>query len=318
MRAIAVDHLGDEPTLRDLPDPEPGPGEMRLRVLAAGINPLDWKAAGGMLDDVGARYRTPLVLGFDVAGRVEQVGDGVEQFSVGDVVFGLVWPETLGHGTYAETTVVPASAALARLPEALSFEMAAMLPMPGGTALRLVDDLGIGEGQTVAVVGAAGAVGTYAVQLASQAGAQVIGVAGRLDRSRLQEHGAGRFVDRSDPDVAASLRAIAPDGVDAVIDVASDAEAVSALAAAVRPGGHYVSLVGSADVGALAARDVQAENSFYRAASEDAERLADLVVEGRLQLPPRHVVSLDEAVDALGALQRGERKGKFVIVPEPA
>lgn len=315
MRAIAVDTLGDAPTLRELPDPTPGPGELRLKVEAAGVNPLDLKAAGGMLDQIGAEYRTPLVLGFDVVGRVEELGDGVDAFAVGDTVFGLVWPEVLGHGTYAEQTLVPASAALAMVPEALGFELAAMLPMPGGTALRLVEDLGVGPGQTIAVIGAAGAVGSYVVQLAARAAAQVVAVASAQDRSRMQDHGAGIFIDRHDGDVGAAIRAAVPTGVDAVIDVASDAEAISALAAAVRPGGRYVSLVGSADVDALKARGIKAENPSYSPVASDAARLADLVVEGELQVPPRHVVSLDHAVEALAAIQRGERRGKFVIVP---
>lgn len=315
MRAIAVDHLGAEPALVDLPEPEPGAGEVLLTVRAAGVNPLDLKAAGGGLDEMGVAYRTPLVLGFDVVGRVEQLGNGVEAMAVGDTVFGLVWGDPLGHGTYAERTVVPASAPLAPLPAALSYEVAAMLPMPGGTALRLVEDLALGVDQTVVVIGAAGAVGTFAVQLAARAGARVIGVASAQDRTRLNEHRVSVFVDRHADDVVAEIRTAAPEGADAVIDVASDADGVSALAAVLRPGGTYVSLVGSADVDALSERGLRAHNFFYRARSADAETLADLAVEGELEVPPRNVLSLAEAPEALAAWQRGERKGKFVIVP---
>ncbi len=315
MRAIAVDKLGATPTLRDLPDPTPGPGELLLTVRAAGVNPLDFKAAGGMLDQIGAKYQTPLILGYDVVGRVEALGDGAEGFAVGDEVFGMVVPEVFGHGAYAEQTVVPASAALTPVPAALGFEVAAMLPMPGGTALRLVDDLGLAQDQTLAIIGAAGAVGTYATQLAVQAGANVVAVAGTQDRTRLAEHGARWFVDRNDADVAARIREAAPGGVDAIIDVASDTGGVNALAAAVRSGGTYVSLIQAADVDALAQRDIKGVNSFYQPDAADFERLGALVVEGILQVPPRHLVSLDEAVAALAGIQDGSRKGKFVIVP---
>lgn len=315
MRAIAVDHLGAEPALIELPEPEPGPGEVLLTVRAAGVNPLDLKAAGGALDEMDVAYRTPLVLGFDVVGRVEALGDGVEAMAIGDTMFGLVWGDPLGHGTYAERTVIPASAPVAPVPAALSFEVAAMLPMPGGTALRIVENLSLDTDQTVVVIGAAGAVGTYLVQLAARAGARVIGVASAQDRTRLVEHGLRVFVDRHADDVVAEIQAAAPDGADAVVDVASDAGGVSALASVLRPGGTYISLVGSADVDALAERDLRAENFFYQARSADAKTLADLAVEGELEFPPRNVLSLDEAPEALAAWQRGERKGKFVIVP---
>jgi len=316
MHAIAVEKAGAPLSLVDLPEPTPGPGELRLRVRAAGVNPLDLKMATGVLESWGATVRYPLVLGLDVVGRVEEVGEGATGFAVGDEVFGLSWPQVFGHGTYAEQTIVPASPVLAKVPEALAFEIAAELPMPAGTALELVDrKLGLGRGQVLGVVGAAGAVGSYLVQLASRAGIQVVAVARSADRSRLEQYGAARVVERDKGDVVDLVREAAPHGLDAIVDMASDPAAGTRLAETLRSGGRFVSLIGSADVEALGAAGIEGSNSNYLPAPGDGERLASMVVGGELLVPPRHETSLEGALDALAAVQRGETRAKLVIVP---
>lgn len=316
MRAIAVERAGAPLALVDLPEPRPGPGELRLKVRAAGVNPFDLKAANGVLESRGATVRYPLVLGLDVVGRVEEVGEGATGFAVGEEVFGLSWPEVFGHGTYAEQTIVPASTVLAKVPEALAFEIAAELPMPAGTALELVDrKLGLERGQVLGVVGAAGAVGSYLVQLASRVGIQVVAVARGVDRSRLEQYGAARVVERDRGDVVDLVREAAPRGLDAIVDMASDAATGTRLAETLKPGGRFVSLTGSADIDAIAALGAEASNSHYLPAAGDGERLASMVVEGELLVPPRHETSLDGALDAVAAVSRGETRAKLVIVP---
>ena len=125
MRAIAVDRLGADPALIELPEPTAGPGQLKLQVRAAGVNPIDLKIASGQM---AARPTLPLVLGFDVVGRVIEIGDGVERFELGDEVFGLSSPDPLGPGTYAEQTVIDASPSFGLVPAALGFELAAELP----------------------------------------------------------------------------------------------------------------------------------------------------------------------------------------------
>jgi NADPH2:quinone reductase len=313
MRAIAVDRLGAEPALVDLPEPAAGPGQLKLQVRAAGVNPLDLKIASGQMP---IDPSLPLVLGFDVVGRVIEIGDGAEGFELGDEVFGLSRPDPLGAGTYAEQTVIDASPTFGRVPAALGFELAAELPMPAGTALDLVErQLQLGHGATLGVIGAAGAVGAYVVQLAASAGIQVVAVARSADRSRLEQYGAAKVIDRDAGDVADLLRDAVPGGLDAMIDSASDASGVAHLAPTVRSGGRYVSLVRAADADALRAHGLEAINSTYVAAAGDADRLAEMVVEGQLQCPPHQTVTLDEAVDALARMASGELKTKLVICP---
>jgi NADPH2:quinone reductase len=166
MQAIAIDQFGQSAELHDIPVPAPGPGEIQVRMHAAGINPLDWKVAGGMLRAIGAEAKFPLTLGFDGAGTVERFGDGVTRFAVGDEVFGLVWPIVFEHGTFAEYFIASEHAALAAKPSGLSFAQAAALPMPASAALTALDTLAVSPGDTLLVVGATGGVGSYAVQLA--------------------------------------------------------------------------------------------------------------------------------------------------------
>lgn len=313
MRAIAVDRLGADPALVDLPVPTVGPGQLKLQVRAAGVNPLDLKVASGQMPD---EAKLPLVLGFDVVGRVIEVGEGAEGFEVGDEVFGLSRPDPLGPGTYAEQTVIDASPTFGRVPAALAFELAAELPMPAGTALDLVErQLELGRGSTLGVIGAAGAVGAYVVQLAANAGVHVVAVARNNDRSRMEQYGAARVVDREAGDVAEALRDAAPDGLDAMVDTASDADGVAHLAGSVRNGGRYISVIGAADADMLGSHGVEAINSIYSAAPGDTDRLAELVVDGQLQCPPHQTVSLDEAVDALARFASGELRTKLVILP---
>jgi NADPH:quinone reductase-like Zn-dependent oxidoreductase len=211
MKAIVFDRFGGPEVLHeaDIDVPQPGPGQVRVRVKAAGLNALDGKIRSGMLEAV---YPTtfPAVPGGELAGVVDALGEGVEDVQVGDEVLG--WSDTGSYAEYALATIV------APKPAALGWQHAAALPVAGETAERVLKLLGVAAGETVLMHGAAGAVGTLAVQLATARGARVIGTAGPGNQEYLASLGATATVYGEG--LVERVRALAPDGVDAVFDLA--------------------------------------------------------------------------------------------------
>lgn len=229
MRAIAYSETGPSSVLqlveRDLR--EPGPGEVRVRIVVSGVNPTDWKARAG----AAAGRPTPfdeVVPNQDGAGVVDAVGDGIDAFSVGDRVWVFLAAHQRPTGTAQESTVVPASRVV-RLPDAAHFDLGASLGVPAMTAHRALTvhehgparlHPGALEGRTVLVAGGAGAVGHAAIQLARWAGARVISTISSPEKAALATAaGAHHVVDYRTDDAARAIRAIVPDGVDQVVEV---------------------------------------------------------------------------------------------------
>ncbi|MEV7547508.1 NADP-dependent oxidoreductase [Streptomyces sp. NPDC089915] len=320
MRAFAIDAFGETPRLRDLPRPEPGRGEVQIRVGAASVNPLDWKVAAGALAAAGAVFPFPLTLGSDFSGRVTAAGEGAA-WEVGQEVFGMRLPgaaEHDPHGSYAEyLTASPQTAALAVRPEGLDEVSAAALPMTGGTALALTRWLEPAEGETLLVVGAAGGVGSYAVQLAAARGCHVIAVAAGDDHAYVRSLGAREAVDHRTADVAEAVRAAHPGGVDAVLDLADDRETLmTRIAPLVRDGGRLATTVFAADPDALAARGVRAVNFGYRATDGDMAELAALVTSGALHVAQTTTFPLTAMGEAHTTSTTGHVRGKLVITTD--
>ncbi|MFJ5811615.1 NADP-dependent oxidoreductase [Streptomyces sp. NPDC093093] len=317
MEAFVIDAFGDAPTLREVPEPQPGPGQVQIRVRAAGVNPLDWKMPRGELAGSGAAFSFPLTLGFDVAGTVTTLGAGVDSFAVGDEVFGLVWPHSFEHGSFARTMLAPADSALTTRPQALDPVAAAALPMTGGTALAALDWLRIGAGNTVLVVGATGGVGSYALQLAAARGAHVIAAAAAEDHDYARSLGAAEVIDYRTTDVADTVRATHPHGIDAVLDLANSRDTVAnRIAPLLRDGGRLVSTVFAADPAALAARGVEAVNFFYRAEPAHMTQLADLVTAGDLRVAHTTIYPLTAITEAYTASTNGHVRGKIVVITD--
>src|SRR5207247_1439012 len=168
MKAFAIEGFGQPGSLHDVAVPEPGEGQVRVRVIAAGLNPFDHAVVQGYLKD-RMEHRFPLVRGMDGSGTGEAVGPGVSDWSVGDEVFGSVGKPYLGEGTLAEFTTMSAGT-IARKPSSLDHATAAAIPTAGVTALNMADALALGEGQTVVAIGATGGVGSYVVPLAANRG----------------------------------------------------------------------------------------------------------------------------------------------------
>ena len=241
MRAVVLKGFGGLEMLeeRDLPVPEPGPGEVLVRNLAVAVNPVDAKirAAGRW-----AGVEPPFVLGYDAAGVVAKVGPGVKDLKEGDEVYHT--PEIFGnpHGTYAEYTPVPAGI-VAKKPKNLSFAEAAAIPLAGGTAWEaVVRRLAVRPGETVLVMGGAGGVGSFAVQFAKAAGAYVIATASAENLPVLKELGADLALDYRGPWAEEVLKATEGQGVDAAFETAGES-LVERVIPVVRPFGRIATIL---------------------------------------------------------------------------
>jgi NADPH2:quinone reductase len=311
MRAVVVRSFGGPEVLEvvEVPIPRPGEGQLRIRVEAAAVNPVDAATRAGLLVEAGLMApRDTVGIGWDVAGVVDEVGPRVSGFIEGDRVIGLSDRLGVSLGTYAEFVVLDADA-VAPAPQGLSPAQAATLPLNGLTAAQALELLRLSEGQTLLVTGAAGGLGGFTTQLAADRGLRVVAVVGADDEERIRRFGAELFVPR-DAELADAVRALVPGGVDAAIDAA-----VVGVRAheAVRAGGGFVAVVSGAAPAPL--RATRVNNVWIRA---DGARLAGLVrlaEAGRLTLDVAGSYSLEGAAAAHERLAKGGLRGRLVIVP---
>lgn len=307
MQVVELPQYGETPRLGEQPDPQPGPGQVVVRVQAAAINPIDRVIATGALAGWAAHIAPPIVLGFDVAGVVEAVGEGAP-FEVGQEVAGLTnWFER-GVGSFAELVVVAASSVVA-VPAGVGTAVAASVPLAGLTARQSLDLLDVHAGQRVLVTGASGAVGGFAVPLASAAGARVVALVSAGDEDRVLRLGAEHVVTRGG-DVVAAVRQLVPEGVDAALD----AGVVGAgLIGAVRDGGMFVAVMDPAVP--EAERGVHVVKVSAAPSPEQLGQLLGEVAAGRLPAPVAHEVPFAEAEKAFALSAQHGLRGKVVLVP---
>ncbi|GAB2832032.1 NADP-dependent oxidoreductase [Streptomyces daliensis] len=304
MKAIALEQYGGPDALRltELPDPKVAPGEVLIRVRAAGVNPVDWKLAAGYLDPL-MEVGFPLVPGWDVSGTVERVGLDAGEFSVGDEVVGYVRKDWAQKGTYAELVSAHVRM-LAPKPASLSWTEAAGLPLAGLTALQSLRRLDVGAGDTVLVHAAAGGVGSLATQIAVAWGARVIGTASERNHDFLRGLGA-EPVTYGDG-LAGRVRELAPDGVDAALDfVGGDAVEVSQQV-----------VTKPERVASIADSDAPSKGAHYVWVRPDGAGLAELGAladAGKLTVNVDRVLPLAEAAEAWHLSQAGRTRGKLVL-----
>jgi NADPH:quinone reductase-like Zn-dependent oxidoreductase len=298
MKAIIFDEFGGPDVLHeaDVEVPQPGPGQVRVHVKAAGLNALDGKKRSGMLDAV---FPTtfPAIPGSELAGVVDALGKGVSDLQVGDEVLG--WADTGSYAEYALATAV------ALKPADLSWQDAAALPVASETAERVLDELEVTAGETVLMHGASGAVGTVAVQLATARGARVIATAGPSNQDYLTSLGATPTTYGEG--LVERVRALAPDGVDAVFDLAGK----GALPDSITLRGGTARIVTIADFGAG-----QLGVAFSAGGGDHpAERLAAVAQDAAAGKLTTTVTSypLAKAADAQQASDAGHVRGKLVL-----
>ena len=303
-QAVRFEEYGGIDVLQvvEVPQPVPGPGQVLVRVKAAGINPGEAKIREGLL-----HARWPAVFpsgeGTDLAGIVAGTGSGVTGFSAGDEVIGY----TDNRASHAEYVVVEAGH-LATKPAGVPWEVAGALPVAGFTAYAAVRAVALAPGDTVTVSGAAGGVGSIAVQLARRAGATVIGLAGEANHGWLAGHGV---IPVAYGDGVAGRIRRAADRVDAFIDTFGGDYVQLALELGVKPA--RVDTIVSFD--AVQRYGVKAEGNAAGASASVLAELAGLIAAGQLEVPIAAVFPLAKVQDAYRRLERGHIRGKVVLVP---
>jgi NADPH:quinone reductase-like Zn-dependent oxidoreductase len=302
MKAVRFSRFGGPEALEivDLPDPHPGPGQVRIAVRAAGVNASDWKKREGLMDP-----ELPQTLGYEAAGVVDEVGDevgdGVTGVAVGDRVFGL----SPGGAAQAELAVL---SWYAPIPASLEFAGAAALPVAVETATRALDQLGVASGSLLLINGASGSVGSAAAQLAVARGARVIGTASPANHHYLRSLGAEPVAYGAG--LAERVRALAPDGVDLALDVAGSG---------VLP--ELIKLAGGAGHVLTVADFTGAQKYGVRFSRGDSGRalhalagIGELIEAGRFSLPVAQTFPVAEVAEAQRVGEHGHGRGKLVLV----
>ncbi len=303
MRAMTYAATGGNEVLRltDQPLPTVGPGEALVRVRSAAVNPVDWKIMAGGLDGL-VDLVFPVVPGWDVAGVVERVGIDAPELSVGDEVIAYARKDVVHGGTFAEFVTV-AVRHVAPKPRTASWDEAAGLPLAGLTAHQTLTRLGLTVGETVLVHGAAGGVGSLAVQLARALGARVLGTASEPNHDALRALGAEPV--SYGPGLADRVRTLAPEGVDVVADFVGGV--VDVTTAVLRVGGRHASVADPAVLGA------GGQWIWVRPDRADLTALSAMVDRGELRVPVARTFELAELAEAFDLNREGHTAGKIAV-----
>jgi NADPH:quinone reductase-like Zn-dependent oxidoreductase len=284
-------------TVETRPVPRPGAGEVLIRVRAAGVNPVDWKSA---------MRRLGMVPGTDVAGTIDSLGAGVTGWKVGEPVLGFARQS----GSYAEYALIPVSA-LARKPKSMSYEQAAGVPIAAETAYRALHEVArLERGQTVLIHGAAGGVGSAAVQIAKAAGARVIGTASATNHAFLRSLGADQVIDYRAQRFEDVVK-----NVDVVLNTV-DSETTRRSIAVVREGGVLVSIVGAPDAASCATAKIRCARPDRESGAPNAEMLArvgELADAGKFTVNVEEVFPMAQAYRAWLKSRAGHTRGKLII-----
>jgi len=301
MKAIVFDEFGGTEVLHqtEVETPEPGAGQVRVRIRAIGVNPVDGKIRSGGMEAVFPTT-LPAIPGGEIAGVVDALGEGVEGLAVGDEVLG--WSDT---GSYAEYALATPDH-LAPKPAGLDWEHAVTLPVASDGAERVLDALGVKEGETVLMHGAAGAMGTLAVQLATARGARVVGTAGPANQEYLT--GLGATATTYGEGLLERVRALAPEGVDAVFDLAGK----GALEDSITLLGGTERVVTTADFRA-ASLGVHFESGPQRRSAARLAELARQAADGTLVTTVGTSLPLAQAAEAHRVIDAGHGRGKVVL-----
>ncbi|WP_037817974.1 NADP-dependent oxidoreductase [Amycolatopsis nivea] len=299
MKTVRFSTFGGPEVLElvDVPDPHPGPGEVRISVRAAGINASDWKKRQGLMDQ-----ELPQTMGHEAAGVVDELGEGVTDVALGDRVFGF----SASGGAQAELTVL---SCYAPIPPSLSFAEAAALPAAAETAARALDQLGVESGATVLVNGASGSVGAAAVQLAVARGARVIGTGSHATHDFLRSLGAEPIA--YGPGMSDRVRALAPDGVDLALDVAGS----GVLPELIQLAGGPEHVITVADFAGAQQHGVRFSRGDGGHALYVLSQLGELVEAGKFTLPVGQTFPMADVAEAHRVGESGRVRGKLVLLP---
>jgi len=301
LKAIRIHEFGGPEVLRyeDIPESQPGPGEVRIRVFAAGVNPIDWKIRRGYME-----LPLPMTVGSDVAGVVDVVGQGVNSFQPEDEVFGKA---SAGQGGYAEYTVVN-STQIAQKPKSIGFIESAAIPTAGLAAWQsLFDIAGLEHGETVLIHGAAGGVGSFAVQFAKWKGAYVIGTASSKNAEFLKGIGCDEVIDYRNQQFEEIVS-----NLDVVLDTIGG-DTLERSWSVLKPGGFLVTTVASIPEGTPQKHGVRAERLMTQADGKELAQIAAIIDERKIKPIVTTVLPLADAQKAHEMSESGHTRGKIVL-----
>ncbi|HEX4823914.1 MAG TPA: NADP-dependent oxidoreductase [Candidatus Polarisedimenticolaceae bacterium] len=307
MKAVAIRAFGgpEKLAVMEMPDPKAARGEILIRTVAAGVNPVDWKMREGGLASLPHAF--PLIPGWDVAGVVEDLGEGCHRFRRGERVFAYARKPFVQWGTYAELVVVPEADAAA-MPPNLLFEEAAAVPCAALTAMQALAKAGVRKDTKLLILNGSGGVGHFALQLARVAGARTLATTGPKNQEFVMSQGAEAGIDHDRDDLVASVNARFDGGADAVIDAIGGAALERALHA-VKPGGIVVSVAGAT----AAANGIRFERLNSRPSGDELEILAAHAQRKTLRPHVQTIFRLDEAAKAQHESRQGHVRGKLVL-----
>ena len=314
MKAATIDRFSTPAEVHEIARPELEDHAVLFRVTAAGVNPIDWKIRDGQ----AGKRSFPLILGQDFAGIVERAGKGVTRVTAGERIFGIARK----HGVYAEFSEVREGeddSPFTKIPEGVSDAQAAALPTPGLTALASLEALDAGTATELLIVGAAGAVGCIAVQLARDRNVKIAAVVRPGQEHDTHALGVNTVIVAKGDDVLSAVRAAHPEPFDAVLDMVSDGNALKRNAPLMKPGGTLVTTIHVADEAWFEQLGIRAINISMAATPQSSpaglDELARLVEDGRLIVKIGSERPLDEANTVLDGIKSGSIHGKVILRP---
>ena len=313
MKAMVIDRFGgpEQLHLAEITTPEPGAGEVLIKIAYTSVNPVDWKIREGMLEALFP-HAFPLIPGWDAAGTVAAVGDKVHDFGIGERVYAYCRKPRVQWGTYAEYVTMPA-AAVAPMPQVLSFAEAATIPLVGLTSWQsLFDAAHLEAGQSILILNGAGGTGSFAIQFAKHAGASVIACASAGNHDYLRSLGADVLIDYRSTDVVAAVKSHAPEGVN-VIYANIGGEPHMQSYALIKPGGTLVSIVDQPDEDAAKDAGASAVYLFVEPNGKHLREIARLIDAGFVKPPQITVMKLEEAAEALRLSEAHHVRGKIAL-----
>jgi NADPH:quinone reductase len=312
MRAYAIDGFGQAGSIRDMPEPVPGEGEVLVELRAAGVSTTDIAVMAGMLKDF-VEHKFPLVPGIDASGVITRVGPGGNGFREGDEVFGFVKRPVMGLGTWAERVALPVGGIKSK-PASLSHQQAAVISHGALTAAAAMDAIGLGPGDRLALLGATGGVGSYATQLATAAGVQVTAITRGDYADYARSLGAVDVIDYTAADPVEVARERDPNGFDAMIDLVGIPALSAGFADLVHSGGRVASAIMPPDVEGLAARGVEGIMVNRMLAEHHFPEIAARIADGEIRIPALQTFPFDDVGAAIELQATRHVKGKLALV----
>jgi NADPH2:quinone reductase len=313
MKAMIIEEFGGAEKLKEanIPIPKPTDNEIQIKIAYAAVNPADWKVREGLLKG-RLPHEFPLILGWDAAGTVTELGKNVRNFKVGDEVMAYCRKPSVHLGTYAEYICLDADFAALK-PDRITFAQAAAIPLAGLTAWQsLFDAAKLKMGEKVLIHAGAGGVGSMAIQFAKVTGAYVVTTASKHNHNYVKELGADAAIDYRTENFAEHAKSLVPDGFDVILDSIGGKVLADSLNL-LKPGGRLVSIIEQVDPALAKQHRIQFEYVFVEPDGRELKQIGDMVTTGEVVPPHIEEMPLSDAPRAQEMSRKGHTKGKIVL-----